>query len=158
MVGVERSTSRHQVNTTATIPSPLVERCQSHIPDEVLAAGLFMPNAGGRHELSWRGFQRRQLLKGAGCYQGERVVVAVTALQVWTLELGLRDRVISARHWDRDGMLVRHVPTHGAGEDLEWPAFRITSVLALPAIELVIRHRDESAAAVLRLLGLARRT
>ena len=119
--------------------------------------GLFKPNAGGRHELSWRGFQRRQLLKGAGCYQGEQVIVAVTALQVWTLELGFRGRVISVRHWDRDAMVVRRVPTEGTTEDVEWPAFRITDVHALPAIELVIRHRDESAAAVLRLLGLVRR-
>jgi hypothetical protein len=120
----------------------------------VTAAGLFKPNAGGRHELSPTGFGRRQLLKGASCYHGERLVVAVTPLDVFALELGPFDGVRSELRWDRSSIVVRRVATHGSPDDPEWPAFRLTDGRALPAVELVIRRRDESGAAVMKALGL----
>jgi hypothetical protein len=135
-------------------PSAYVELAQGRIPDVVLSAGLFKPNAGGRHELSPTGFARRQLLKGASCYHGERVVVAVTALHVWALELTLVSAVRTEIRWGRSAVVVRRVATQGTHEDLEWPAFRLSAPRALAAIELVIRHRDEQAADVMRALGL----
>jgi hypothetical protein len=144
------------------LPAPsgqtkLVEIAQTRVPDVVLAAGLFKPNAGGRHELSLSGFTQRQLLKGKGCYHGERLVVAVTPLDVVTFELGRWWGVRAELRWSRSSMIVRRVATQGSSDDREWPAFRLSGAGGLPAVELVIRHRDENAAAVMQLLGLRSR-
>ncbi len=54
--------------------------------DEVLVAGLFMPNAAGRGELSsLTGLRQRQSMKCRRGYLGERVMLALTALHLYVV-------------------------------------------------------------------------
>ena len=92
------------------------EQLQAEVPDVVLAAAVFQPNALGRSELgSLRGLQHRQLLKGEARYLGERLLVGVTPLEVCITVLWWR-RVPSpwARwRWPRAEVLCSPVRTWG---------------------------------------------
>jgi hypothetical protein len=82
---------------------------QDHVLDEVLCAARCAPNAPGRHTLaSVEAFGQRQLLKGAGRYHGERLILAVTARHLFLFSLSLTGRVVERLRWDR--ATVRLVP------------------------------------------------
>jgi hypothetical protein len=75
------------------------ETVQRHADDVVLAAARCKPNAPGGFELSPSGFGTRQLLKARGAYLGERVLLGLTPLHLYAVELlvGGRIRRVVAR-------------------------------------------------------------
>jgi hypothetical protein len=99
-------------------PSPPVafpvrarELAQAYAQDVVVAAAVFQPNAPGNWDLSPRGFGARQLLKARGAYLAERVVVAVTPLEVYAITLHFRGRVRRCvGRWPRSQLVGRSVP------------------------------------------------
>jgi hypothetical protein len=91
---------------------------QRHADDVVYAAARFKPNAAGNHELSWGGFGQRQLLKASGSYLAERVVLAITPLDVYAIELCFLGRVQRVvRQWSRAAITVSAVAAHGRAAD-----------------------------------------
>ena len=96
----------------------LCDVAQPRCDDVVIAAAAFGPNAAGRRELSTlRGMSQRQVLKSRGAYLADRVLLAVTPLEVIAIALGpVSSRFREVLRWRRDTMLVRAIESNvGAG-------------------------------------------
>jgi len=131
----------------------LRDLAQQHAEDVVLAAALFKPNAAGRCELSWGGFGQRQLLKARGAYLAERLVVAVTPLDVVAVALSFRDRLQrKVRQWRRSDVMVVTVLAHGRALDLAWPAITISHRSGRQPAELQPVQRTPASERVTELL------
>ncbi|MCU1457965.1 MAG: hypothetical protein JWL73_2057 [Actinomycetia bacterium] len=89
-----------------------VDLAQSQCDDIVLAAGVFKPNAPGRTELSgFRALSERQLLKSRGAFFVERMLLAVTPIDVVAIALG----PVSIWHprrllWKRSTLRATRIP------------------------------------------------
>jgi hypothetical protein len=131
----------------------LCDVAQPRCDDVVIAAAAFGPNAAGRRELSTlRGMSQRQMLKSRGAYLADRVLLAVTPLEVIAMALGpVSSRFREVLRWRRDAMLVRAIESNvGAGRACR-PAFLIAG-LGAPRLELAPLGGDENTNSVLRLL------
>jgi hypothetical protein len=86
---------------------------QPRCDDVVLAAAVFAPNAAGRRELSCvRGMSERQVLKSRGAYFAERVLIAITPIEVVAVAMGaLSARFRSALFFRRDRAVIRSIPS-----------------------------------------------
>jgi hypothetical protein len=130
---------------------------QRYSDDVVLHAALFKPNAWGRVEMSsWRGFQTRQFLKAQGRYLGERIIVAVTPLEVFVLRLGVgrlgRSIVLRMPRAECRVSTVAPIGPMNATEELQWPAIVIGNARGCEFAELLLMHRDDEAARLLESL------
>jgi hypothetical protein len=112
------------------------ELAQEHLPDVVTHAGLCKPNAPGHSACSGvDAFEHRQMLKAAGRYQSERVIVAATPVDICALSLTFRGRVTAIRFWSRWTTPIRLVRRGSALVGA--PAFMIGDATHHDAIELV---------------------
>ena len=128
----------------------LTDLAQSRCDDVVLAASTFKPNAAGRVELGgWRGFQDRQLLKGRGAYLGERVLVAVTTLEIVALALVPIGFGRNRLAWKRSEVVARAVVARTNPTEIPLPAFVLGGRGRGRRIELAALTDDESTASVL---------
>jgi hypothetical protein len=133
-----------------------VEIAQQHADDVVLAAALFKPNAAGNCELSWSGWKSRQIMKARGTYLGERVVLALTPIDVYAVELVFWGRVHrTIRRWARSDLFVSMVVTRGREPDPRWPALLIASRRGrlLAEVQALIRDNDAERVGGLLLAG-----
>jgi hypothetical protein len=129
------------------------ELAQQHAEDVVIAASLFKPNAPGSSELSWSGLKPRQVMKARGTYLGERTILAITALDVYAVEIsfgGWIERTI--RRWARSDLLVSTVTTRGRPAGPRWPAILIANRNGRQLAEVQALTRDDEAEHVTRLL------
>jgi hypothetical protein len=129
------------------------ELAQQHAEDVVIAASLFKPNAPGSSELSWSGLKPRQVMKARGTYLGERTILAITALDVYAVEIlfgGRIDRTV--RRWARSDLLVATVTTRGRPAGPRWPALLIANRNGRQLAEVQALTRDDEAEQVARLL------
>jgi hypothetical protein len=128
----------------------LCDLAQAHCDDVVLAASTFKPNAAGRAELTgWRAFSDRQLLKGRGAYLGERVLVAVTTVEVVAIAhtpISFGRRRLA---WKRQDLVARAVAPKTQGCEVPLPAFVLAGRGRTPHIELAALADDEPTASVL---------
>ena len=144
------------INDVARTDVGTLELAQRHADDVVYAAARFKPNAAGNHELSWGGFGRRQVLKADGAYLAERVVLAVTPLHAYVIELacfGRIERLI--RRWPRASVRVALIAAHGRTRDASWPALRITNPRGRLVAEVQALHHDAATELVTELLLLS---
>jgi hypothetical protein len=122
---------------------------QERLDDEVVAAGLFAPNAPGRCEFSsLDAFGQRQILKSQGRHHGERIVVALTALHIHALSLSMTGRVLENLTWDRSTARVVAMPAR-PGVIAPGPAVFVGSPTCFPAIEVVERGGSGTTAMLL---------
>jgi hypothetical protein len=129
------------------------ELAQQHADDVVLAASLFKPNAGGTSGLSWAGLRARQVMKGRGIYLGERVVLAITPLDVYAVETlfgGRMHRTI--RRWSRSDLFVSTVTTRGRPASPRWPALLVATREGRQLADVQALHHDDEAEHVGQLL------
>jgi hypothetical protein len=126
---------------------------QQHAEDVVIAASLFKPNAPGSSELSWSGLKPRQMMKARGTYLGERTILAITALDVYAVEISFGGRIErTIRRWARSDLLVSTVTTRGRPAGPRWPAILIANRNGRQLAELQALTRDGEAEHVARLL------
>jgi hypothetical protein len=93
------------------------------------------------------------LLKARRAYVGEKVVLAVTPLDVLVVELLLGGRIHRVvRRWARHEMLVVVVPAVGRDADPAWPAVWIARASRTMGAELRPRHHDAASRRVLDLI------
>jgi len=131
----------------------LCDVAQPRCDDVVIAAAAFGPNAAGRRELSTlRGMSQRQVLKSRGAYLADRVLLAVTPLEVIAIALGpVSSRFREVLRWRRDTMLVRAIESNVGDGRARRPAFLIAG-LGAPRLELAPLGGDENTNSVLQLL------
>ena len=138
-------------------PNWACEAAQPHVPDIVLAAGLFQPNAVGRFELSsFAGFQQRQLLKSRGTTVWERMLLAITPIELLAVEVLMGSVLCPVKlHWPLSSVRARPVRPKRRSPDLEWPGVRLERVASGRVIaELRVVHHDDSSLQLLdRLIG-----
>jgi hypothetical protein len=129
------------------VTAPARELAQRYAADVVLAAAVFRPNAEGLFEFGPRGFGTRQLLKARGVYAAERVVIAVTPLDVHAIAVLFRGRVRrpvwTAPRSQLVGYVVPAVGTSAAGS-----AFVLTLRHGRELAELLPCGCDEESARV----------
>ena len=130
--------------------SPDCVIAQRFCDDVVLAVSCFKPNAPGRRELgSLRAMSERQLLKSRGSYFAERVLLAITPLEVVAIALdlfavgGVRRRV-----WKRSDLRVRTIPSR-AETDVDGPALALSCHGSFPVIEIAPIADDDATGAVI---------
>jgi hypothetical protein len=130
--------------------SPDCEIAQRFCDDVVLAVSCFKPNAPGRRELgSLRAMSERQLLKSRGSYFAERVLLAVTPLEVVAIAMdlfavgGTRRRV-----WKRSELRVQTIPSR-AETHVDGPALLLSCLGSFPVIEIAPIADDDATFAVM---------
>jgi hypothetical protein len=129
---------------------------QEHCDDLVLAAAYFKPNAPGRWELSGvQALAERQLLKSRATYLAERVLLAVTALEVVGIVRLFRGRR-SPRSviWRRDELLVERVALRTGRLEPGRVAIRLSVRGRSPRVELAALTHDDPTVRVLHHLGV----
>lgn len=126
---------------------------QPRCDDVVVAAAAFGPNAAGRRELSSiRGMSERQVLKSRASFLSDRVLVAVTPLEIIAMALGpLSSRFREVLRWKRDSIVIRSVESHARVANILRPAFLIGSPWG-PRLELAPLAQDDNTRHVLHLL------
>ena len=131
----------------------LCEIAQPRCDDVVVAAAAFGPNAAGRRELSSiRGMSERQVLKSRASFLADRVLLAVTPLEVIAMALGpLSSRFREVLRWKRDSIVIRGIESHARVANLLRPAFLIGSPWG-PRLELAPLAQDDNTRHVLHLL------
>ncbi len=139
-------TQMHDTQTRNTLREIAQARCD----DVVLAAAAFGPNAMGRRELSsLRGMTQRQVLKSRGSFLADRVVLAVTPLEVVAIALGpLSSRFRETLRFEREDLVIRGLVSN-IGDHR--PAFAIVG-RGGAHLELAVLAHDDNTRAVLRLL------
>jgi hypothetical protein len=121
---------------------------QAHCDDVVLAASTFKPNAAGPREVARRGVRDRRRLKGRDAHLGERVLLAVTTVEVVAIVLVSPGSGRRRLAWKRSEVVARAVaPT--APTDPPLPAFVLGGRGRNPRIELAALTDDEPTASVL---------
>ena len=132
---------------------------QPQTPDLVLAAGLFQPNVHGRFELSsLSGLRERQVMKSRAMLVWSRVVLAITPLDLFAIEVALGAAVCPIRErWSLSKIRTRPVRPASGRTDTDWPALRIERSNGIVLTELRPMRRDESTRDLLaRLVGRTR--
>ncbi len=126
---------------------------QPRCDDVVVAAAAFGPNAAGRRELSTiRGMSERQVLKSRASFLADRVLLAVTPLEVIAMALGpLSSRFREVLRWNRDSIVVRAIESHARVANVLRPAFLIGNPRG-PRLELAPLAQDDNTRRVLTLL------
>jgi hypothetical protein len=126
---------------------------QPRCDDVVVAAAAFGPNAAGRRELSSiRGMSERQVLKSRASFLADRVLLAVTPLEVIAIALGpLSSRFREVLRWKRDSVVIRGIESHARIAHTLRPAFLIASPWG-PRLELAPLAQDDNTRRVLQLL------
>jgi hypothetical protein len=113
--------------------------------DVVLAAALFKPNAAGNLEFGVYGFGRRQILKARGVYLAERVLLAVTPIDVYALHLVLGRWVLRPLgRWRRAELGVTLLEPCGDGENTRCTALLLTNQERALAALQAVRPDDEA--------------
>jgi hypothetical protein len=134
----------------------LCDLAQAHCDDVVVAGSTFKPNAAGRSELGgWRGIKDRQLLKGRSAYLGERVLLAVTTVEVVALALGPIGFGRKRLAWKRSETFARAVRAKTNPLERALPAFVVGGLGRSSRIELAALADDEATASVLGYLFTA---
>jgi hypothetical protein len=129
------------------------ELAQRHAEDVVLAAALFKPNAAGNWNLSWGGFGQRQKLKAAGVYLAERVLLAVTPLDLYVVELLLQGQIHrTIRQWPRTDLRTAAVTAEGRTHNPRFPALLIANRTGRLLAEVQPVHLGPDTVEVLKLL------
>jgi hypothetical protein len=151
-------TTRHLTFATGSQPGGTwaCETVQRHADDVVLAAGMFKPNAPGRFCLSPSGFGDRQLLTARGAVLGERLLLGVTPLDLYAIDLILGGRLgrLVAR-WSRDDLVVQMVAAKRGRRDAAdplWPALLISLRTGIPSAEVQVVERDSDSERLVALL------
>jgi hypothetical protein len=126
---------------------------QPRCDDVVVAAAAFGPNAAGRRELSSiRGMSERQVLKSRASFLADRVLLAVTPLEVIAMALGpISSRFREVLRWKRDSIVIRGIESHARVANILRPAFLIGSPWG-PRLELAAIAQDDNTRRVLTLL------
>jgi hypothetical protein len=129
---------------------------QPFCDDVVHVAGFFRPNAPGRSELAGlRALSERQLLKSRGAYLAERVLTAVTPLEVVAIAFGPGALVHLQRVvWSRAQLTARLIPCRVAGRGHSDVALCVMRPSGYPRLEVAWDSSDEASRAVVdRLVG-----
>ncbi len=129
---------------------------QPFCDDVVHVAGFFRPNAPGRSELSGiRALSERQLLKSRGAYLAERVLIAVTPLEVVAIAFGPGAMVHLQRVvWSRAHLMARLIPSRVDLRVKTDVALCLMRASGYPRIEVAWDPDDEASRAVVdRLVG-----
>lgn len=127
MTGVDRDPELGGSRPPASAIDPLIEVAQRHLPDIVVSAGLFKPNAPGRSEFtSWSGFQQRAQLKSRSAYLAERLLVAVTPIELAAFTVRFGGFIGTSRRWGTDDLIVAVTPGRSREPDPP-PAFLLAS-------------------------------
>jgi hypothetical protein len=127
---------------------------QGYCDDLVLAAAYFKPNAPGRWEISsLRALSSRQLLKSEASYLAERVLLAVTTVEVVAI---VRRRFFPPHvvSWSRARLWVEPVTLRLGRLEPGRAALRLTDDGSSPRLELATLVDDEATRRVLDLLGV----
>lgn len=143
---------------------PGCEAAQRYCDDVVLVAALFKPNAPGRGELrGLRALSERQLLKSRAVYLSERMLIAVTPVEVVAIAMDAAAFGRTRRRvWTHAELRVDVIASR-AGTDAAGPALRLSCRGRSPMLEIApIAENDASASVIDRLLpeprsGLDRR-
>jgi hypothetical protein len=127
------------------------EVAQQFCDDVVFAAAWFKPNAPGRWELSsFSALGERQLLKSRAAYFAERILVAVTPVEVVAIAMDLtavfRNRL---RVWTREELAVQLIPSRVDRHDPSGDAIRLSRGGWFPRIEIAPIVDDPESWAVL---------
>lgn len=130
---------------------PSCEMAQPFCADVVFAAAWFKPNAPGRWELSsFSALGERQLLKSRAAYFAERILVAVTPLEVVAIAMDLtavfRNRM---RVWRREELAVQLIPSRVDRNESSGDAVRLSRGGWFPRIEIAPLVDDRESWAVL---------
>jgi hypothetical protein len=137
----------------------LCDVAQPRCSDVVIGAAVFAPNAAGRRELSCLGgLSQRQLLKSRGAFLADRVLVAVTPLEVVAMALGpLSRRYREPISWRRDEVVIRPVKSRRAIAQRPARAFLIAAPTTGAQLELAADCHDANTARVTsQLLAIGR--
>jgi hypothetical protein len=129
----------------------LCEYAQRRCDDVVLEAAVFAPNAAGRRELSCiRGLSERQLLKSRGAYLAERVLLAVTPLEIVAIALGaLSSRFQRPLVWSRDDVVIVPVESRRTRFRASLPAFFLVGRAETHCLELTPFADDDNTSEVI---------
>jgi hypothetical protein len=136
-------------------PAPRLAAAQRWCDDEVLAAAYVKPNGPGRFELDGiEAITSRQLMKGRGVYFCERILLAVTPVEVVAIAADLWSILFARRMvWKRSELAAIAVGSHD-GERPEAPGLLLTRRHARPALEVIGLGSDGPMRTVLERLRL----
>jgi hypothetical protein len=132
----------------------LCDIAQPRCDDVVHAAAVFAPNACGRRELSCiRGMSERQLLKSRGAYYAERVLVAITPIEIMLFALGpISSRFRAPLRLRRADVVVTPLQSRRRGASRDRLAFAIGRRYAGTHLELAPITGDDNTLDVFRRL------
>jgi hypothetical protein len=138
-------------------PAPLLSTAQRWCDDEVLAAAYVKPNAPGRFELDgFEAIASRQLMKGRGVYFCERILLAVTSVEVVAIAADFWSIVFARRMvWKRSELAAVAVGSRDEHRP-EAPGLLLTQRNARPALEVIGLGGDGPMRTVLDRLRLLR--
>ena len=130
---------------------PSCEVAQQFCDDVVFAAAWFRPNAPGRWELSsFSALGERQILKSRAAYFAERIIIAVTPLEVVAIAMDatamFRNRF---RVWTRDELAVQLIPSRVDKHAPTGDAVRLSRDGFFPRLEIAPMNDDRESWAVL---------
>jgi hypothetical protein len=136
-------------------PAPLLAAAQRWCDDEVLAAAYVKPNAPGRFELDgFEAIASRQLMKGRGVYFCERILLAVTSVEVIAIAADLWSIFFARRMvWKRSELAAAAVGSCDR-ERPRAPGLLLTQRNARPALEVIGLGEDGPMWTVLERLRL----
>lgn len=139
----------------ATILDATLDHAQQFCDDPVVAVAPFRPNAEGEHELrSIRGISQRQLLKGRSAYLAERMLLAVSTVEVVAVAVGFAAfRWPRVRRWRRADLRVSKVPLRADRFAEGRVALLLNRVDGGPRLEIAPVRIDQATHRVLELLG-----
>jgi hypothetical protein len=135
----------------------LCDFAQPRCDDVVHAAAVFAPNARGRRELSCIcGMSERQLLKSRGAYLAERVLVAMTPIEIVLCALGpISSHFRPPLHLRREVVVVAPLQSRRRTASVDPPAFAIGRRDANTYLELAPLTMDANTLDVLARLFAA---
>jgi hypothetical protein len=136
-------------------PAPLLAAAQRWCDDEVLAAAYVKPNGPGRFELDgFDAIASRQLMKGRGVYFCERILLAVTSVEVVAIAAALWSILVARRMvWKRSELAAATVGSRDGSRPAA-PALLLARRNARPALEVIGLGGDGPMRTVLERLRL----
>jgi hypothetical protein len=143
-------------SSMATEQGPDIEVAQRFCDDVVLAAGCFKPNAPGRFELSGlRALGQRQLLKSRAEYFAEKVLIALTPVEVVAVAMDATSIFRTRRLvWGHAELRVQRVPSRTEPHYASRTALHLSRGGMSPRIEVAPAADDDATLALIdRLLG-----
>ena len=133
----------------------LLAAAQRWCDDEVLAAAYVKPNAPGRFELDgFEAIASRQLMKGRGVYFCERILLAVTPIEVVAIAADLWSILFARRMVWRRSELAAITVGSCDGDRPGAPGLLLTQRNARPALEVIGLGGDGPMRTVLERLRL----